>query len=62
MIEAEVRAMKLKHRIMLWYAKRKAKKQAGDSARQVAGAPGNAGSKATSAASRHPAGRNRRRS
>lgn len=41
--------MKLKHRIMLWYARRKAKKQAVSSGGQVAGAPKTAGTAARTA-------------
>jgi hypothetical protein len=51
--------MKLKHRIMLWYAKRKAKKQTVKSGRQVAGAPRTAGT-ATATAARSGSGWARR--
>jgi hypothetical protein len=47
-VEAEARAMKIKHRIMLWYAKRRARKQAEHSRDQVASAPRTAGSAAAS--------------
>ena len=49
-IETEVRAMKFKHRVMLWYANRKAKKQAQGSRDQVPSASRKPGSKAASGA------------
>ena len=51
--------MKLKQRIVVWYAKRTAKKQAQDSQDQVVSAPAKSGSKAAAGARKAGGNRNK---